>query len=76
MVQSLGIQKASSGKSKKLKFYGLLSKKNTFLHFFSENIYIDLSNFIFNYLFVDSPNYLCHFESISHFLQHDSSVSF
>ena len=69
MVQSLGMfQKlqefeqlqTSSGKSKKLKLDGVFSKKKSIpsaktLHT------VDLSNITFNYLRVDSPNYLCHF---------------
>ena len=48
----------SSGKSKKLKFDGLLSKK----YIPSPKLYSeDLSNITFNYLCENPPNYLCHF---------------
>ena len=71
MVQGLGTQKlfqklqefeqlqASSGKSKKLKFDGFFSKK--YIPSAKTLFLVDLSNIIFNYLCVDSPNYLCHF---------------
>ena len=49
----------SSGKSKKLRFDGLLSKK---LIPSAKTLYTeDLSNIFFNYLCENSPNYLCHF---------------
>ena len=34
----------------------------------------DLSNITFNYLCENSLNSLCHFETISHFLRHNSSI--
>ena len=49
----------SSGKSKKLRFDGLLSKK---LIRSAKTLYTeDLSDIFFNYLCENSPNYLCHF---------------
>ena len=55
MVQEFEQLQRSSGKSRKLKFDGILSKKNLIL--FAKT----LSNITFNYLRVESPNYLCHF---------------
>ena len=49
----------SSGKSKKLKFDGLLSKK--YIPSAKRLYREDLSNITFNYLCENSPNYLCHF---------------
>ena len=48
----------SSGKSKNLKFDGLLSKK---IIPSAKTCTVDLSNSTFNYLCADSPDYLCHF---------------
>ena len=54
-----GQLQTSSGKSKKLKFYGLLLSKK---YFPSAKTYTeDLSNITFNYLCEDSPIDLCHF---------------
>ena len=51
---------ASSGKSKKLKFDGLLLSKKYIPA--AKTLYTeDLSNITFNYLRENSPNYLCHF---------------
>ena len=58
--EEFGQLQKSSGKSKKLIFDRLLlSKKYIPL---PKALYTeDLSNITFNYLCLDSPNYLCHF---------------
>ena len=53
----------SSGKSKKLKFDGLLSKR--YIPSAKTLHTEDLSNINFNYLCENSPNYLCHFWNLN-----------
>ena len=62
----------SSGKSKKFKFDGLLSKK--YIPSAKRLYREDLSYFTFNYLCENSPSYLCHFWNRKSFFS--SSVLF
>ena len=58
--EQFGQLHASSGKSEKLKFDGLLLSKRYIPS--AKALYTeDLSNITFNYLCENSPNYLCHF---------------
>ena len=51
----------SSGKTKKLKFKARLSLPKKYL-FSGKTVYrVDLSNFPFNYMCENSPDFLCHF---------------
>ena len=62
-----------SGKSKKLKFDGLLLSKKYISS--AKSLYLeDLCNITFNCLCENPPNSLRHFETISHFSRHNSSV--
>ena len=71
--QKFGQLQSSSGKFKKLKFDVLLLSKKYILS--AKTLYTDgVSNISFNCLCENSP--LCHFETISYFLRHNSSVFF
>ena len=58
--EEFGQLQTGNGKSKKLKFDGILSSKKYIPS--AKTLYTDdLSNITFNYLRENSPNYLCHF---------------